>query len=250
MGRFYLDVEYTNGNYYLADIIEIALVAEESGHVFHSFVKIHYSVPRQVQELTNITDNIVRTVGLPFSVVMNGFIDFLCREQAQSITKPMMVAHGGYLHDFPILLVNCMKNNVDYTPLAKCTFIDSMQLMQDEGCSRPGLDALCQRLHIYSARHSAHEDAEVLKTICNMYPSILDHPYGYTLQDILHHLNTKQPISIQNVYRLATDCLSYQELQDVLYKYVSKKTALNSKQVGKIAYSYFKDRFRFVCKHT
>ena len=32
MGRFYLDTEFTNGNYYLVVIIEIALVAEESGH--------------------------------------------------------------------------------------------------------------------------------------------------------------------------------------------------------------------------
>ena len=195
MGRFYLDVEYTNGNYYLADIIEIALVAEESGHVFHSFVKIHYSVPRRVQELTNITNNIVRTIGLPFSVVMNGFIDFLCREQAQSITKPMIVAHGGYLHDFPILLVNCMKNNVDYTPLAKCTFIDSMQLMQDEGCSKPGLDALCQRLHIDSARHSAHEDAEDCLQYVSVYigSSIRVYPTRYTtlLKYKTTHINTK-----------------------------------------------------------
>ena len=27
MGRFYLDTEFTNGNYYLADIIKIALLS-------------------------------------------------------------------------------------------------------------------------------------------------------------------------------------------------------------------------------
>ena len=53
MGRFYLDREFTNGNYYLADIIEIALIAEESGNAFHSYVKIPYSIPRRVQQLTN-----------------------------------------------------------------------------------------------------------------------------------------------------------------------------------------------------
>ena len=36
LGRFYLDLEFTNGNYYLSDILEIALVAEESGNTFHS----------------------------------------------------------------------------------------------------------------------------------------------------------------------------------------------------------------------
>ena len=42
MGRFYLYTEFTNGNYYLADIIEIVLIAEESGNTFH--------IPRRVQQ--------------------------------------------------------------------------------------------------------------------------------------------------------------------------------------------------------
>ena len=29
MGKFYLDMEFTNGNYYLAGILEIALVADK-----------------------------------------------------------------------------------------------------------------------------------------------------------------------------------------------------------------------------
>ena len=36
-------MEFTNGNYYLADIIEIALVAEDSGNTFHSYIRIHFS---------------------------------------------------------------------------------------------------------------------------------------------------------------------------------------------------------------
>ena len=43
-GKVYLDMEFTHGNYYSADILEIALVSEESGYAFHSSVKIHYSV--------------------------------------------------------------------------------------------------------------------------------------------------------------------------------------------------------------
>ena len=38
MGKFYLNVEFKNGNYYLYDIVEIALIAEESGNDFHSYV--------------------------------------------------------------------------------------------------------------------------------------------------------------------------------------------------------------------
>ena len=40
MGRFYLDVEFTNGNY-LTDILGIALVEEESGNIYRRYVKIH-----------------------------------------------------------------------------------------------------------------------------------------------------------------------------------------------------------------
>ena len=49
MGRFYLDMEFINGNYCLVDILEIALVTEESGNVYHSYVKINYSVPKKAQ---------------------------------------------------------------------------------------------------------------------------------------------------------------------------------------------------------
>ena len=40
MGKLYLDLEFTNGNYYLADMLEIPLLSEEIGNVFHSYVKI------------------------------------------------------------------------------------------------------------------------------------------------------------------------------------------------------------------
>ena len=63
MGRFYLDMEFSNGNYYLVDILEIALLAEESRNVYHSCVKINYSVPKQVQLLTGITNRTIETHG-------------------------------------------------------------------------------------------------------------------------------------------------------------------------------------------
>ena len=111
MGKFYLDLEFTNGNYYLADILEIALVAEESENVFHSFVKIHYSVLQRVQQLTGITNTTIKSLGVPFRTVMEGLVEFLQHEQAQSDTVPVIIAHGGYLHDFSILLASCMKHN-------------------------------------------------------------------------------------------------------------------------------------------
>ena len=55
MGRFFLDLEYTNGNYYLGDIIEIAVVSDD-GQTFQSYIKIKYLIPRIVRNLTGITD--------------------------------------------------------------------------------------------------------------------------------------------------------------------------------------------------
>ena len=39
-----MDVEFTNGNDYLVDILEIDVVAEESGNAYHSYANINYSV--------------------------------------------------------------------------------------------------------------------------------------------------------------------------------------------------------------
>ena len=96
MGKFYLDLEFTNGNYYLADILEIALVAEESECVFHRCVKIHYSAPKMVQQLTGITNNTIISHGLPCKEAMNGLVKFLHQKQTRSESAPVIIAHGGY----------------------------------------------------------------------------------------------------------------------------------------------------------
>ena len=113
MEKFYLDQEFTNENFYLADILELVLLSEESGYAFHSYIKIHYSVPKRMQQLTDITNKAIKSLGLQFGEVMAGLTEFLHREQAQSETIPVIVAHGGYSHDFPILIANCMKHNWD-----------------------------------------------------------------------------------------------------------------------------------------
>ena len=77
MGKFYLDLEFTNEYNYLSDIFEIALLAEESGNDFHSYVSLHYSVPERVQQLTGITDKTIKSLELPLRKVMDGLADFL-----------------------------------------------------------------------------------------------------------------------------------------------------------------------------
>ena len=90
-------------------------------------------------------------------------------------------------------------------------FVNSMQILQDDGYKRPCLDALCEELIIKRSSHSALEDA-ILKTVCNKKPEMLDHPYGYTFGDITYHLNRKLPLPIRKMYSLATECASYQDV--------------------------------------
>ena len=226
----------------MADILEIALLSEESGNVFHSYVKIHYSIPQRVQQLTGITNCTHKTLGLSFREVMDGPVEFLHREQALGETLLNFIAHGGYSHDFPILLVSCMKHNCDkFGILTEDMFVDSMQALQDDGYKRPGLNALCEQLNITRSSHSELEVASTLYYVCNKKSKILDHPYGYTFGDITSHLNRKLPLPIRKVSNLATECVSYQELGCILYGYVKRKSALNFNQVCKIAHCYFKD---------
>ena len=243
MAKFYLDLEFTNGNFYLADILELALSSEESGYAFHSDVKIHCSVPKRVQQLTGITNKPIKSLGLPFGEVMAGLTEFLHGEQAQSETILVIIAHGGYSHDFPIPLASCMKHNWDkFGILTECMCVDSMQVLQDDGYKRPGLDALCKELNIKRSSHS-ELDAYILNNVCTMKAEMMDHPHGYTFGDITYHLNRKLPLLIRKVYSLATECASYRELGCILYEYVKTKSALNFNQVCKVAHYYFRDRY-------
>ena len=148
------------------------------------------------------------------------------------------------MHDFPILLASCMKHNYnDYTVLAGLMYVDSMQNLKDSGYMRPGLDALCADLKIKRRGHSALDDAKILRKVCTMKSEeMIQNPYGYTFADTISYLSTRLPIPLQRVYGLANKCTSHAELEDILYEYARPKTALNMKQVCKIAYFYFGDR--------
>ena len=128
---------------------------------------------------------------------MDGLVEFMRCEQTH--TPPIIIAHGGYVHDFPIILASCMKHNYnDYTVLAELMYVDSMQNLKDSGYRSPGLDALCADLNIERRGHSALDDAKILKTVCTMKSEeMLQNPYGYTFIDIIPYL--KLPIPLQRV---------------------------------------------------
>ena len=88
------------------------------------------------------------------------------------------------------------------------------------------------RKYIKRNRHSAIEDAYILKAVCNKKSEVFNP--GYTFQDILHHFDQKLLLPIQMVYSLAAGCSSHQELTFLLHEYVKPKTALNLNQVCKV----------------
>ena len=128
MMKFYLDTEYTNGNYYQGDIFEIALVSEDTGRVFHQYVKIPYNLPKNSKRLCNINDYVIRCKGISFQLMLNRLWHFLKCETS----TPIIIAHAGYLFDFPILFVNCMKYKINIIDtFSNFTFIDTVRVLKD-----------------------------------------------------------------------------------------------------------------------
>lgn len=138
MTRFFLDLEFTNGNYYLADIIELALLSESSRNIYHGYIRIHYPLPSRVRDLTKITDDILATNGYSFKETFIGLNAFINRE-TEDATTPLIIAHGGFLFDFPIWLTICKKHEIeDFSYLQHCVFVDSLQVISENGYKHPG----------------------------------------------------------------------------------------------------------------
>ena len=236
MGIFYMDTEYTNGNFYLCEIFEIALLSESSGHMFHSYINIPQQIPKYLKKVCNVTDAVIRS-SPSFNRVVDDLIKFIEKEEEEDEESgTIIIGHGSYLTDFPLLLVNCMKARYDYTRFDKFTFIDSMQVFKDKGYKRPGLDALSGEV---DRIHSAIRDVELLRDVIKRLLDDITTTTKYELKDIMQYVNKKLPISIQHLYKLADEAVSYQCFESELYSHVDEKTALNNKQVCKIAYRYF-----------
>ena len=81
---------------------------------------------------------------------LDALIEFLNYEQVQSETIPVIMAHGGFLNDFLILLATCVKHSYDnYSLLENCTYVDRMLKFRNAGYVKPGLDAL-SRIQYYN----------------------------------------------------------------------------------------------------
>ena len=241
MGRFYLDTEYTNGNYYTGDIFEIAVLSEKSGYVFHAYVKVRHELPVFIKKLCNVTDSILESEGQPFSEVIDALIKFIDQESKNDDDagdSPIIIAHGGHLTDFPLLIVNCMKNSYDYTRFANYAFVDSMEILRSKGYDKPGLDSFSAPI----GRHSAVYDVEVLRDVANkllLQDINTSFQHTYTLEEIFHYLNGKLPLKIYQLYELVDQVKSRYAFEVELFRHVTKKTALSKKQVRNVLLYYY-----------
>ena len=232
---FYLAMEYTNGNLYRGDIFEIALLSERTGYIFHAYIKIAYKLPLFISRLCHITDKKLEMMNLPFSEVIDDLIAFI--EQEEESGPPIIITHGGT--HMPLLIANCMKNNYDYSRLENYVFVDSIKILQDKGgFEKTGLDWFATS----KRAHSAIQDVKILQRVVNKFivKDILTQRHATTsLGDILHYLDGKLPITIQELLYSLEEAPTLIHLERELYKYASEKTALNRKQIYEIALYYF-----------
>ena len=267
MSLFYLDLEYSNGNFYLRDIFDLTLISERSGHVFHSLINIPLPLDDYVKFLCNITDNTLQREGTTFGQAfdaMTAFVNDDVEEKGEPVT---IVAHSGYLNDFPLLVMNCIKNKCDTAAMSSYRFIDTLKILQkvaeDDTLNtvfsiatltpdrhrqkRFSLKTLAKEVLGYSnpPLHSSNNDANTLMQVFRRepYKSILsrnvnDKDATYNINSINWYLNSKMPISIDDMYKLATQAKSPHQLTLLLSKHVREKTALNTSNVNKIAFYY------------
>ena len=237
MRRFYLDTEYTNGNYYTGDIFEVAVLSEKTGYIFHAYIAIRYKLSPFIEKLCNISNRMLDMESQPFNVVMDDLIDFINQESIDE--QPTIIAHGGHLSDFPLLLANCMKATYDCTRLAMYRYIDSMKVLQDKGYEKPGLDTFSTTT---TRRHSAVDDVKVLKHVVNtllLQDINTSSQHTYTLDEIFHYLIGKLPLKIYQLYGLVAQAKSRYTLEVELFKHVAKKTALSEKQIRNVSLYYY-----------
>ena len=229
MTIFYIDTEFNEGNLYLGDIFEIACLSSRSNRIFHSYINIPTNVTRYVQKLCALELSLLRQ-SPSFNEVMDNLIAFITKEEVYG-SQTILMGHGARLTDYPLIIVNCMKNCYDHSQLKEYKFIDSMEAFRDSGYQRPGLTTLSSTQR---NTHSAVEDVRLLKDIVTTHSEIRYNLHTY--EDILDHLNEKMPLTIFEVRRAAD---SYQNLEQYLQKYMKEKTALNKKQLMKIVNRYF-----------
>ena len=237
--RFFLDTEYTNGNYYRGDIFEIALISETTYRVFHQYIKIKYRLPNNVKTLCRISDEYLLRKGVPFTYMLKRMLLFIKSET----DNPTIIAHSGYLNDFPLLFINCIKHNINVADVFKnYTFIDSLKVIRNSiECRKPGLKSI---IILCYKQHTALSDVKSLLNVFTKqqpYTSLLsDSVQTYSTNDIVQFMNQKLPLSIDKHHQFVYNVHTVEQLKQKLAQYVKEKSALKRKQLVKVSFYAYK----------
>ena len=273
MNLFYLDTEYSHGNFYLGDIFDLTLIAVKSGNVFHTLITIPTPLDNYIKFMCNITDSKLQREGLTFEEAFKSMIAFVNFEvEEEDVVEVTIMAHSGYLADFPLLITNCIKNKCDTAAMINYRFVDTLQILQKEAEDDTlnsvfslgtynniphslSLKSLAKQVlghKIQLPLHNSYNDAKTLMQVFEHEPyrSILMHNINnkintYNVNSIQEYLNVKMPMSIDTMYKLSTRAKSPHQLALLLSTHVREKTALNDKSLPNIAFYYlcFKHRY-------
>ena len=238
MGVFYIDTEYSNGNFYIGDIFELSLLSERSGRIFHRYINIPGTLPRFVQQFCNVRMQTIRRYGRPFETVLDQMFQFIESERDGGDVVTL-IGHGATRTDFPLIIVNAMRcKNADLLlkRMKNYRFVDSVNELQIRGYERTSLDHLSGS-GVPRVTHSATNDVKLLQNIVKEYA--IDISNFLSFDTVLYNLNEKLPISISDLHKLATVATSRAHLESMLKPLAGNRTALSIKQLGKIVNKYY-----------
>lgn len=170
------DIETTGFSVTGDNITEIGAVLLEDGQIkdrFSTFVNPRMDIPYEVQELTNITNDMVEDAP-PIEEALKKFMDFA--------RDSILVAHNADF-DTGFIAQKCSQVGLDYKNEKIDTLLLARVLMQD--MKRFGLDRLAKALAInLSGHHRAVNDAEATAQIFLRFISMMKKDGVEKLSDI------------------------------------------------------------------
>lgn len=180
MNLYFIDFETTGLNPYHDSPIEIAIKKNGSQKFYQTFIKpplngIHYKyVSPKIQNITNITDEMIEKDGIEKNEATIGIINFI--KENSEVGDIYLAAHNGTCFDFIILkklfkeycnTSNRRLTRLDKEIINKIKFIDTLLLarlsLKGDSYSQP---SLCRRFRIENEQeHRALGDINALEKL-------------------------------------------------------------------------------------
>lgn len=160
MNTVIFDLETTGFSHTWSEIIQIAAVRMDGGHIlwnesFSSFVRPVRSIPPFITEITGITDADVQYAP-SLGEALTSFSKF--------VGTSTLLGHNARRFDMPFIHANCTRHNL---PMRSSPFADSIdfshKIWGNHGAH--GLDAIMSRLEMRddtASRHTAPGDVAIL----------------------------------------------------------------------------------------